>query len=52
MSGDCRHPNPRYREADWVEPHGEHCRQEWWECDCGERFTEDELSREYAAMEE
>ena len=21
-----------YREHEWVEPHGEHCYQEWYEC--------------------
>jgi hypothetical protein len=40
---DCRE-HLVYREADWIEVHGEHCRDEWWECAvCGEYFTGREL---------
>ena len=35
-------------EHEWVEPHGERCWQEWWECtECGAKFTAAELE-EYA----
>ena len=35
-----------YRTAEWTEPHGECCHDEWWECAvCGTCFSEQELKR-------
>lgn len=37
----------QYHQHQWVEPHGEVWRQEWWECNrCHEKFTEEDLERE------
>jgi hypothetical protein len=30
-----------WRRADWTEPHGEICHEQWWDCQfCGECFSE------------
>ena len=42
-----------YRQYESVEPHGEVCLDEWWECTvCGERWTEAELEVETDAAED
>jgi uncharacterized protein with PIN domain len=46
MCPDCGGAELKYRYAEWVEPHGERCAQEWYECPgCREIFTESELGR-------
>jgi len=49
---DCGCGRLDLRQHAWVEPHGEPCRQEWWQCpECGAKYEDAELEEAYRDLE-